>query len=94
MGKPVNIASTSHSQQAELAVLLGGGRQAAPVSEDVEALTEALREAEAANAGLTTALNEAQARVVELDTALQAEREAHAKTQAALTAATTASTGE
>jgi predicted nucleic acid-binding Zn-ribbon protein len=87
MGKPVNIASTSHSQQAELAILLGGGRQVAPVSEDVEALTEALHEAQAANAGL-------QAHVVELDTALQAEREAHAKTQAALTAATTAPTGE
>lgn len=71
MGKPVNIASTSHAQQAELAALLGGPRGAAPVAPD-----------------------ELQARIEALETELAAEREAHAKTQAALAAATSAPTGE
>lgn len=70
MGKPVNIASTSHAQQAELAALLGGALRA-PVAPD-----------------------ELQARIEVLESELAAEREAHAKTQAALAAATSAPTGE
>lgn len=75
MGKPVNIASTSHAQQAELATLLGGGRGMAVADTNGE-------------------LIEANARIEALESELAAEREAHAKTQAALAAATSAPTGE
>lgn len=74
MGKPVNIASTSHAQQAEMAALLGGvGRGATVADTNSESL---VRE------------------IAALEAELAAEREAHAKTQAALAAATSASTGE
>lgn len=71
MGKPVNIASTSHAQQAEMAALLGGRGMAV--------------------ADTNGELIEANARIEALESELAAEREAHAKTQAALTAATSAS---
>jgi hypothetical protein len=78
MGKPVNIASTSHAQQAEMAVLLGGRGTPAPVGNDELAAENA--ELKAMNA--------------DLEAALAAEREAHEKTQAALAAATSAPVGE
>lgn len=76
MGKPVNIASTSHAQQAEMAALLGGGPRGTVVADT------------------TGELIEANARIDALESELAAEREAHAKTQAALAAATSAPTGE
>lgn len=75
MGKPVNIASTSHAQHAELAALLGGPRGTVVADTNGE-------------------LMEANARIAALESELAAEREAHAKTQAALAAATSAPTGE
>lgn len=91
MGKPVNIASTSHAQHAELAALLGG-RGAAPVAPDeLQARIEALESANNEGAATVAGLN---AQIEALESELAAEREAHAKTQAALAAATSAPTGE
>lgn len=90
MGKPVNIASTSHAQQAELAALLGGPRSAVSVqaSDELQARIEALETANNEGAATVAGLN---AQIEALESELAAEREAHAKTQAALTAATSAS---
>lgn len=96
MGKPVNIASTSHAQQAELAALLGGPRGTVVADANGElmeanARIEALETANNEGAATVAGLN---ARIEALETELAAEREAHAKTQAALAAATSAPTGE
>lgn len=90
MGKPVNIASTSHAQQAELAALLGGPRSAVSVQASDEKIASLNADVEE----LTAQLAAEQELRGEAETALNAEREAHAKTQAALAAATSASTGE
>ena len=79
MGKPTNIAgpSTAHSQAKEFAALAG----VASAPADVTTLQQSLKTAIAKQAELTEQ-NEA------LTAELTAEKEAHAKTQAALTAAT------
>lgn len=79
MNRPINIAgpSTAHSQAKEFAALAS----VASAPADVTTLQQSLKTAIAKQTELTEQ-NEV------LQTELKAEKEAHAKTQAALTAAT------
>jgi hypothetical protein len=91
--KPINIAgvngkTTAHAQAAEFAVLAGASKlQAAALTEgnsiQVQELTAQVEALTTENEALT---NNQQ----ELSQLLTAEKEAHEKTQAALTAATAA----
>ena len=85
MAKPQNIGSTAHAQQAEMALIVGVKPQPADT-----ALAEAqstLADERAAHAATTGQLTEANAQVEALTAELAAEKEAHAKAQAALNAA-------
>lgn len=84
MGKPVNIASTSHAQAAEFAAIAGAASQPA----DVTGLKNALRDALARVADQTDVLQAMDEKHAALEAELAAEKEAHAATQAALDAAT------
>ena len=100
MGKPTNIAgpSTAHSQAKEFAALAGVASAPADVTTLQQLLKTAIaKQAELTeqNEALTQANNEGAGTVAlmntkidELTEQLTAEKEAHAKTQAALTAAT------
>jgi cell division septum initiation protein DivIVA len=74
MGKPVNLVSTAHSQAKEFAAIAGVASNPADQSAQVADLKNQVR-------GLTESLNSTISE-------LAAEKEAHEKTQAALTAAT------
>lgn len=80
-----NIASTSHAQAQEFAALAGVSSQ----PQDTTELQNALRDALAHVVEQDAALRSANEQVDSLTAELAAEKEAHAATQAALTAATT-----
>jgi len=97
MGKPTNL-TTAHAQQAELAAIFAPKSAAAgnsvtagqliEANAQIETLTaenEAFRAANDEGASIVAGLNQ---QIETLTAELAAEKEAHAKTQAALTAAT------
>ena len=84
MGKPTNIASTSHAQAAEFAALAGVATQPA----DTTDLKNALRDSIAKQTELDTALTATNEQVDSLTAELAAEKTAHEATQVALDAAT------
>lgn len=71
--------STSHSQTAEMSRILGADQSKLAQDLEAEHTARTIAEQEAA---------EAQTQVADLTSQLAAEKEAHAKTQAALDAAT------